>query len=65
MARSGAGRAIIDAIHNPLFERIDHTLNDPAEIRRIIEEALGTVPAEDFPDHHLRQVPRTRHFLVH
>ncbi len=49
IARSGAGRAIIDAIHNPLFERIDHTLNDPAAIRRIIEEALGTVPAEDFP----------------
>ncbi len=39
----------IDAIHNALFERIDHTLNDPAEIRRIIEEALATVPAEDFP----------------
>ncbi len=33
----------IDAIHNALFERIDHTLNDPAEIRRIIEEALATV----------------------
>ena len=49
IARARGGRAIIDAIQNALFERIDHTLNDPAEIRRIIEEALATVPAEDFP----------------